>query len=374
MFHPESAVARDVLLEFDKRIANRRTAPKLRAHDQEDFMSRNQSARRSQLSSLSKLLVLAPVLASVAAQGGDGLAGDWEIHASDAGEERLSILSVDRYADTRLSGWWITDARRSELEDIKCDDGRFSFKWEELNRNGDPTTWTFSGKIEDDNLRGTVTNDREHQVVGERIPPMPQIVGNWAFSYTREQVTLALAVRAGSAGGLTLFWQTADGDVPITDPSYEAGKLTFTSESGNYEGRLAGADALNGTLTVDQREFPVLASRMGMPLIGSWDLEVTSERETHPQRLKINPDMSGWYGTIPIDDVRLEHDMPGGRDRASHTVTFNAGSESDERGMFRFAGEVLHDALTGEISSSTGRSTVVGRKLNSHSQTNDQPQ
>lgn len=338
-------------------------------------MKSNQTAGRSQVSSLSKLLVLALVLASAAAQGGDGLVGDWEIHAGDGSEERLSILSLDRNADTTLSGWWITDERRSELKDIKHDDRRVRFKWEGLNRNGDPTSWTFWGRIEDDNLRGTIASERgEHQVVGERMAPMPQIVGNWAFSYTRERVTLALAVRVGSAGRLNLFWHTVDGDVPITDFSCEAGKLTFTSQLGNYEGSLAAdADALNGTLTVDQREFSVLASRMGMPLIGSWDLEITSDGETHPQRLKVNPDMSGWYGTMPIDDVRLEHDVPVGRESTSHTVTFDAGSESDARGMFRFVGEVRDDTLTGEISGSAGRSTVVGRRLNSHSRTNDQP-
>jgi hypothetical protein len=171
---------------------------------------------------------------------------------------------------------------------------------------------------------------------------------------------------------LTLSWKTADGDVPITGFSYEAGQLRFTSEMGRYEGSLRGPDALDGTLTVDQRDFPVLASRMGTPVIGVWDLEVTSDHVTRRQRLKINPDMSGWYGITPIE-VRLQHDVPVGPEPASHAVRFDAVGETEEDGRVSFVGDVMDVTLTGQITTSTGRSTIVGRRWPVHPRSDEDP-
>lgn len=297
---------------------------------------------------------------------GETLEGDWEIQSSDAeARRRLSILALSGDADRTLTGLWITDAASSELEDVTCDDGKLSFRWDDQ---------TFSGMIGEDILRGIVSHDRETRAVtGRRMLRLPEIVGNWAFSYSRAEVTLALAIRSGIDERLTLSWKTADGDVPITEFSYEAGRLTFTSEMGGYEGRLRGPDALDGTLTVNQRDFPVLASRMGTPVIGTWNLDVTSEDgETVRQRLKVNPDMSGWYGITPIE-VRLKHDVPAGPERASRDLAFDAAGDSEKHRRISFVGEVTDASLTGEITTPTGRSTLVGRRLPLPSPSDESP-
>jgi hypothetical protein len=57
---------------------------------------------------------------------------------------------------------------------------------------------------------------------------------------------------------------------------------------------------LSGTFTSDRGEIEAEGTRFGAALIGKWNLEITSDRGTRTQILKINPDLSSMYGPIAI--------------------------------------------------------------------------
>ena len=85
-----------------------------------------------------------------------------------------------------------------------------------------------------------------------------------------------------------------------------------------------------------------------------WDLEVTSERGSRKQRLKVNPDMSGLYGSIAIEKVNLKGDE----------VSFKVALEFGERKFeMSFEGKLEGSKLTGELTTSRGNQKVTGTKV-----------
>ena len=85
-----------------------------------------------------------------------------------------------------------------------------------------------------------------------------------------------------------------------------------------------------------------------------WDLEVTSERGSRKQRLKVNPDMSGLYGSSPVKNIALE----------DNKVSFKIVLEFGERKFeMSFEGKLGELKLTGELTSSRGSQKVTGAKI-----------
>ena len=85
-----------------------------------------------------------------------------------------------------------------------------------------------------------------------------------------------------------------------------------------------------------------------------WDLEVTSERGSRKQRLKVNPDMSGLYGSIAIEKVNLE----------GYKVSFKTVLEFGERKFeMSFEGKIEESKLAGELTTSRGNQKVTGTKV-----------
>lgn len=300
--------------------------------------------------------------------------GDWLVKVNVNGEQRTSILSLSNDPQGKQSGRWIGLEELSELKDIKYEAGKLSFTGKGPNRDGQSRTWKFTGTIKDDKLSGTVSrSDRgEHTVKGDRITPLPDIVGNYGFNYSPDDCTAAVAVRIDQEGKLTAKWLISDGKVPITDAGevpitdlmYEKGKLTFESKLGSYKGSLTQRKSLNGTYTTEAgEEYSVLSQRLGTPMIGAWNLEVMSEQGSRHQRLKVNRDMSGWYGAIPIKEVHLQGDDPQ-RPNRPRTVTFKTVMKSGERTVeMSFTGKVTEGQLSGEITTPAGTAKVVGKKL-----------
>jgi hypothetical protein len=292
------------------------------------------------------------------------LAGRWEVTVAVRGKQRTAVLSLFSDPKGNQGGHWIGVGTQSELKDVKYEAGRLSFTAKGPNRDGQQTTWTFTGTIKKDKLSGTVSSsDRgEHMVAGKRIPPLPDIVGNYGFSYAKDEAIFSLAIRMNDKGKLTAEWLNVNGKVPITDLVYKEGKLTFKSKLGDYEGRLTQQKSLNGTYTTDKRAFSVLSMRLGKPMIGTWNLEVTSEQGSRHQRLEINRDMSGWYGAIPIKEVHLQGDDPH-RPHRPRTVTFKTIVKSGEKAVeMSFAGKVTDAQLSGQLTTPSGTAKVSGKR------------
>ncbi len=93
---------------------------------------------------------------------------------------------------------------------------------------------------------------------------------------------------------------------------------------------------------------------MGGSLIGTWNLEVESERGSRKQRLRVNPDMSALYGAIPIKKINLEDNQ------VDFLTVLKFGDQSFE---IRFEGKLEDSKLTGELITSRGSQKIKGTKV-----------
>ena len=93
---------------------------------------------------------------------------------------------------------------------------------------------------------------------------------------------------------------------------------------------------------------------MGEDLIGTWDLDITSDRGPYKQRLRINPDLSGLYGTFAIEQVKLEDD------KVSFKIEWEFQGQTFE---MNFEGKLADGKLTGQLTSQMGTQEVKGSKV-----------
>jgi len=314
------------------------------------------------------LMVLIMLSVQVRAQSsqsrGRGLYGDWLVKVDYDGRQFESILSFSRDREGNQTGSWISFMGLSELKDIKYEEGQLSFAWSRRNREGESTTSNFKGTIKEGKLSGTLSSDRgEFKLQGKRSPRVPRAVGSWAMKYNigDREITSTLVIKADKEGNLTAQWQGRRSKSEITDLQYERGRLTFKRKStyqdrqleSTFEGTIRG-DTLSGVMKSERGEITVEGKLIGAPLIGTWNLEVTSERGTRKQRLRVNPDMSGLYGAIPIKKINLEDGQ------VDFLVVLEFGDQSFE---IRFEGKLDDSKLTGELTSSRGSQKIKGTKV-----------
>jgi hypothetical protein len=176
------------------------------------------------------------------------------------------------------------------------------------------------------------------------------------------EFTSTLVVKADKEGKLSAQWQSRRGESEITDLQYERGNLTFKRKStyqnrereSAFEGTVRG-DTLSGVMKSERGEITIEGKLIGAPVIGTWNLEVTSEQwGSRKQRLRVNPDMSGLYGAIPIKKINLEDD------KVSFMIFLEFGEQIFE---INFEGKVEDSKLTGELTSSRGSQKVKGTKV-----------
>ncbi len=314
------------------------------------------------------LIVLFMLSAQVKAQSSrsrrGGLYGDWLVKVDYDGRQFESILSFSRDREGNQTGSWISFMGLSELKDIKYEEGQLSFAWSRRNRQGETSTSNFKGKVEEGKLSGTLSSDRgEFKLQGERSPRVPRAVGSWAMKYNigDREITSTLVIKADKEGNLTAQWQGRRSKSEITDLQYERGNLTFKRKStyqdrqreSAFEGTVRG-DTLSGTMKSERGEMTVEGKLIGAPVIGTWNLEVTSERGSRKQRLRVNPDMSGLYGAIPIKKVNLEGNQ------VSFKIVLEFG---EQRFEMDFEGKLDDSKLAGELTSSRGSQKIKGTKV-----------
>ena len=173
--------------------------------------------------------------------------------------------------------------------------------------------------------------------------------------------TSTLVVTSDKEGKLTAKWQSQRGEHEITDVKYERRKLFFKRKSkiqdrqweSTFEGTIQ-RDTLSGIFKSERGEITAEGKRIGASLIGNWNLEVTSERGNRKQRLKVNRDMSGMYGAIPIKKINLE----------DNKVSFKTVLEFGERKFeMSFEGKLEEPRLAGELTTSRGTRKVTGTKI-----------
>jgi hypothetical protein len=312
------------------------------------------------------LMVMVMLSAQVRAQSsrGRGLYGDWLVKVDYNERQSESILSFSRDQDGNQTGNWISFMGLSELKDIKYEEGKISFSRESRNRDGETSTSSFKGTIEDGKISGTWSSSRgENKLEGQRIPRIQRAVGSWAMTLKMgdREFTSTLVVKADKEDNLTGLWQSQRGESEVIDLQYERGKLTFkrtstyqdTKRESTFEGTIE-RDTLSGVMKSERGEITVEGKLVGAPIIGTWNLEVASERGNRKQRLLVNPDMSGLYGAIAVKKVNLEGE------KVSFQIVLEFG---DQKYEMNFAGKIEDSKLTGEITTSRGSQKITGTKV-----------
>ena len=295
-----------------------------------------------------------------------GLYGDWQIKYQAGERQRDAIISFSRDNEGNRTGQWISFMSFSDLKDFNYEDGKVSFTRTSRGRDGQATTSKFIGTVQDGKLTGTMSSDRgEYKVEGKPSPRIPRAVGTWQMALKMEdrEFNSTMVVKADEEGKLSAQWQSERGMLEIPEVQYERGNLSFQVErktedrqwQASFEGTIQReTDILTGTLKSSRGEVEAVGKRAGAALIGTWILESTSENGTRRQRLRINPDLSGLYGTIPVKNVALE----GGK--VTFKIVLEFGDQEFEMG---FAGKLEDSKLAGEMTSSRGSWKMTGTKV-----------
>jgi hypothetical protein len=308
------------------------------------------------------LVVLAgPVSAQQARQ--NPLAGDWTVKTEVNSRQMESILSFARDQDGAVTGQWIGFGGVSALKDVKFEDGKLSFTRVMQTRDGQSSTSTFKGAIADGKLTGALSSERgESAVTGVRAPRMPRGAGIWDLKLKMgdRDVTATLTLGADKEGKLAGQWKSERGEATVSDAQFAQNKLTFKVKSAsadraweaNFEGTIQ-RNALTGTLKSERGESAVEGTRKAAALVGTWNLEVVSERGTRTQRFVVNPDLTGLYGALPIKTINFKDDA------VDFQMTTQFGDQSVE---MTFKGKLDGNKLTGEMTNSQGSMKITGTK------------
>ena len=293
-----------------------------------------------------------------------GLFGDWQVKVEFGERQMESILSFSRNSEGNLTAQWISFWGVSELKDVKFEENKLSFV--QVVRFGDNEfTQNFTGTVEDGKITGILSSDRgESKLEGQRSPRMSRAVGNWEIKFKMgdREITTTLVVKADKEGQLKGEWQSQWGEHEITDLQYERGNLTFKRKSkfqerqmeSTFEGTIGRDNTLTGVIKSEMGEVQAEGKLIGAPLIGTWNLDIESERGPRKQRLRINPDMSALYGSTLIKKINLDGDK----------VSFKyVRSFGDQEFETSFAGKLAESKLTGELTTSRGTRKVTGTKV-----------
>ena len=292
-----------------------------------------------------------------------GLFGDWQIQIQFGERQMPSILAFSRDEERNLTAQMISFWGLTDLQDVKFEEGKLSFV--QVVQFGDNEFRSdFSGTVEEGKLTGTMSSDRgDSEVTGQRAPRTSRAVGDWQMKYRvgERDVTGTLAIRANKEGVLSAQWQSERGESKIADLQFERRTLSFkrTSTFGDrtfestFEGTL-GRDGLTGVFKSERGEIQVEGTLANAPAIGDWIFSIEGERGTRKQRLRVNADMTGLYGTLPIEKVSIKDGQ----------VSFKVVSRFGDREFeTSFAGKLAEQKLTGELTTPRGTNKVTAAKV-----------
>lgn len=289
-----------------------------------------------------------------------GLYGDWQIKMKFGEREVESILSFSRNQEGQYTGYWISFFGMNELKDVTFEDNKLSFTYIMRFRDQEMTS-KFTGAVEEGELSGFLVSDRgETEINGKRAPRTPRGVGNWEMKIKagEREFTGTLMITADKEGNLSGMWKSSRGESKVSDLKYEDRKLTFKrliQRQNNpmemtFEGTL-GYNSLEGVFRSERGEATVEGTLAGASLIGTWNLDIESERGTRKQRLRVNRDMSALYGSTLIKKINLDGD------KVSFKYVRQFGDQEFETS---FKGKIEDSKLTGELTTSRGTSKVTG--------------
>jgi hypothetical protein len=305
------------------------------------------------------------VSAQQSQSGRGGLYGDWQITMKFGERPMESILSFSRNQEGQYAGQWISFWGMNELKDVKFEENKLSFT-QVVQFQDQEMTSKFTGTIEQGELSGLLVSDRgETEIKGKRAPRIPRGVGSWEMKIKagEREYTGTLTITADKEGNLSGTWKSSSGESKVSDLKYEDRKLTFKrviQRENNqtemaFEGTI-GNNSLEGVFKSDRGESAVTGTLVGASLIGTWNLDIESERGARKQRLRVNADMSALYGSTLIKKINLDGD------KVSFKYVMQFGDQEYET---NFEGKIAESKLTGELKTSRGTSKVTGTRRTS---------
>jgi hypothetical protein len=176
-------------------------------------------------------------------------------------------------------------------------------------------------------------------------------------------VTAVLSIKADKEGNLSADWKSERVTSEVSDVNFERGTLTLKRKckmedrqwDSAFEATIDRETALmKGTLKSEMGDVAVEGKRIGEDLIGTWDLDITAEARQFKQRLRVNPDLSGLWGTLPIEKIELKDG------KVNFKVIWEFGDQDFE---MTFNGSVADGKLTGEMTSERGTQKIEGKKI-----------
>ena len=292
----------------------------------------------------------------------EDITGEWEMKMEFGGRESFATLIISKKADDSLTGKWGSD----DLSDVKFEDGKLTFV--RTIRFGDQEfSMDYSGILKDGKITGMMSSDRgEFPVNGGRKKPKCPVLGQWDISFNvgEREIKARVTISLKPDGTYEGKWDE-EGEHVLSNVKFQDEKLMLTRDSkiGEFEFQttcelMVKGDELKGTMKSDMGDLQVKGKRVGIPLIGKWELTTTSDRGTRTRMLTIFSDMTGRYesfgGEIPIQDLKLEGDQ----------VTFILEMGFGDR-VFRqeFKGKLDGKSLTGQFVSDRGTTEVAGKML-----------
>jgi hypothetical protein len=299
------------------------------------------------------------------AQGGRGLSGDWDVKVKFDERDMNAILSFGRDEQGNLTAEWISFFGVTPLKDVKFEDGKLSFI-QVVQFGDDEFRSTFAGTLEGETLKGKLSGDRgDSEVTGQRSGRISRASGNWDLKYKfgDMDITAVLTIKEDKDGALTAAWKSDQVQSEVSDVNYERGTLSFKRKikmqdrewESTFEGTFDRETGfLTGTLKSEMGDVPVEGKRIGEALIGNWDLDLTMEDRQSKQRMRVNPDLSGLWGTLPIEKIDLKDG------KVNFKVKMEFGGQGSE---MTFNGTLTDGKLTGQMTSDWGTQKAEGKKI-----------
>ena len=291
-----------------------------------------------------------------------GLYGDWQIKMKFGEREMESILSFSRNQEGQYTAQWISLWGMNELKDVTFEDNKLSFT-QVMRFQDQESTSKFTGTIEEGELSGLLVSDRgETEITGKRAPRTPRGVGSWEMKIKagEREYTGTLTITADKEDNLSGTWTSSRGESKVSDVKYENRILTFKRviqrDSGQMEMAFEGTvgyNSIEGVFKSERGESAAGGTRVGASLIGTWNLDIESERGARKQRLRVNADMSALYGSTLIKKVNLDGD------KVSFKYVRQFGDQEYETS---FEGKIAESKLSGELKTSRGTSKVTGTR------------
>ncbi len=288
--------------------------------------------------------------------------GDWHLQLEEEGKKKPVLLLINRLSNSKLQGEWVDSQRAQKHVEIKEQDKNIKLS---IPTSG--MAWECLLKLNNDSLSGKLNTDKKtYMVRGKKIPTVDTAEGRWAMFYTRDKITTSLLIKKGSQGQLTGNILRNGKTESLKSFNYSNRQVAFTwiQQDGTpytYKGKLGSSSVLNGSLKIPGKEASFAMIRVGYEYMGTWDIQLRSKTLKFSQRLKINPDLSGWFGALPIRDVISTKDSVSFKVKVPYSIM--ADSPKAQGFMeLQFEGKAKDGKLSGKLTNKKMKFNLSGKR------------